>query len=441
MAKKIRRGVVRAYFMMLKVWSILLLGIVGIFSSRDVWALDETMCKYGVDINWPNGRPGISYAQYKRNQWQGISQSKDYSADSYQLIKDKVCFEKEWKRLGINSLLPEVDFTKSTLVEIVKINSSREITFKETLYKETEGVKNSKVIVINYYIESAARAGNLAYFFLVTPNFDVPILIQEQKYYDDTFIARDYIYSPGECAYNPIESKPAVPQNPQGDLTPNKSYNKVEKNAFSTIYFSDDFQDGNFIDKPRWYYNDNNSKVVTGIEGDTHNSSLKWGVLDGFLYFYEGDFTGLDLASDEINIPAGLDKLVIEFDTYFGGTWANHNLITLEDVSGNVVFGGGIYCDGYSYMKGNHKTNNGLLLIGSAQNDKKELPDDSLNPSTWKHVKIIFDNGNITIDCDNGEFSFTQKAKFTELTEIKRIRIGGWQHTKGARFDNITVWR
>jgi len=53
--------------------------------------------------------------------------------------------------------------------------------------------------------------------------------------------------------------------------------------------------------------------------------------LDGYLYFSEGDFTSLDLASDEINVSAGLDRLVIEFDTFFGGTWSNHNIITLED--------------------------------------------------------------------------------------------------------------
>lgn len=47
MAEKIRKGAVKAYFRMLKIWSALLLGIVGIFSSKGVWALDETMCKYG----------------------------------------------------------------------------------------------------------------------------------------------------------------------------------------------------------------------------------------------------------------------------------------------------------------------------------------------------------------------------------------------------------
>ncbi len=124
-----------------------------------------------------------------------------------------------------------------------------------------------------------------------------------------------------------------VQQNAQDDKTQGKVYNKIDKTAYSNIYFSDDFQYGNFSDKPRWYYKDNNGKIITGIEGDTHNSSLKWGILDGYLYFYEGDFTGLDLASDEINVPAGLDKLVIEFDTFFGGTWAHYNIITLESLA------------------------------------------------------------------------------------------------------------
>lgn len=407
-----------------------MLGIVGMFTSRDVWA-QEIRPAYGKAIEIRE----LPYLQYKRNQWQGISRSKDYSSDFYQLIKDKTCFEKEWKRLGINSPLPEVDFTKDTLVEIVKTNSSKEITFKEILLKEFEGVTKNKVIVFNYYIDSAVVSGNLAYLFLVTPNSDVPVLIQEQKYYDGTFIARDYVYNPINCAYNPQGRDLVSPENP---------YNKVEKNAFSTIYFSDDFQDSNFTEKPRWYYKDNNSKIITGIEGDTHNSSLKWGVLEGFLYFYEGDFTSLDLASDEINIPAGLDKLVIEFDTFFGGTWSNHNQIFLEDASGNVVFGGGISFDEYgNKVNGSRKSNNWLQIIGVA--DAKDtdglLANNTFDPNTWKHVKIIFDKGNITIDCDNGEFVFTQVAKVSKLPEIRKIRIGGWQHTKGAKFDNILVWR
>jgi len=55
--------------------------------------------------------------------------------------------------------------------------------------------------------------------------------------------------------------------------------------------------------------------------------------------------------------------------------------------------------------------------------------------------KIIFDRGNIIIDCDHGEFTLIQAVKFSELPEIRKIRIGGWQHTMGAKFDNIVVGR
>lgn len=201
MAEKIRKGAVKAYFKMLKLWSALLLGIVGMFYSKDVWARSGGCpeCEYGVGIYRPLEEPIFPYAQNKINQWKGIASCKDYQKDVYRIIKDKFCLEKEWLKLGLNLPAPEVDFKKNVVVEIVKMNSAKELSFKEMFYKEGEGVRKNKVIVFNYYIESAFSSENLAYFFIVTERSDSSVTIQEKRFYDGTYIAKDYIYTPLEC--------------------------------------------------------------------------------------------------------------------------------------------------------------------------------------------------------------------------------------------------
>lgn len=133
-----------------------------------------------------------------KKQWKGISLSKAYTCDVHKLIKDKACFEKEWASLGINSPLPDINFSKKMVIEIVKKNTSQELTFKDVNYKEIEGAKINKEILYDFYIDSTVESDTIAYLLLVTAKSDL-FFFNEKRYYDGFYIAKGYFYPPTEC--------------------------------------------------------------------------------------------------------------------------------------------------------------------------------------------------------------------------------------------------
>lgn len=134
-----------------------------------------------------------------KKHWEGVSENKDYRGDVHMLIKDKACFEEEWLKLGINSPIPKIDFSKRMVIEIVKKNASRELILKDIYYEGGQGEKIKKEILYNYYIDSTMESNNLAYLLLVTAKSDLPISFRERRYYDGFYIAKGYFYAPTEC--------------------------------------------------------------------------------------------------------------------------------------------------------------------------------------------------------------------------------------------------
>jgi len=189
MAKEIKKGVIRVYFKMLKVWSALLLGIVGIFSLKDSFAQyrpEDRQVAYGVQVE------KVEYNMEK--QWKGVSANRDYPKDVHKIIKDKVCLEKEWRKLGISTELPKVDFTKDMVIEIVKINSPKGLMLEDAWYAR----KTNNEIFYNSYFDSAVTDNTLAYFFVVIRGSDLPLSLQENKFVDGNCIAT-YNYLPVKC--------------------------------------------------------------------------------------------------------------------------------------------------------------------------------------------------------------------------------------------------
>ncbi len=184
MAEKIKKGAMRAYFKMLKVWSVLLLGIVGIFCSKDVWAEGRTYSKYGVSLN-----EDLDI----KNHWQGISGSKAYTEDSYKIIKDKDCFGKEWKKLGISEALPQVNFNKNIMIAIIKKNSSKELSLRRVFHRY-EGNK----IFVNYefHIDTSQKIDTLSYLFIMIEKTDYSIIVTEYRSSD-----KDKNYVPINCDF------------------------------------------------------------------------------------------------------------------------------------------------------------------------------------------------------------------------------------------------
>lgn len=103
------------------------------------------------------------------------------------------------------------------------------------------------------------------------------------------------------------------------------SYNQVPLHPQGEVLFLDDFNSGYSSDNSRWVYKNREGKFVPGIEGNKHTSKLTGEVVDGYLCFSQAGFVDLDLSSDRIRVPAGLDKLVIEYDTSFGGERGQFN--------------------------------------------------------------------------------------------------------------------
>lgn len=189
MAKEIKKRAVKAYFKILKVWSVLLLGIVGIFLAKDSFAQyrpEDRQVMYGVQVET------VKYNMKK--QWKGVSASKAYLEDVHKVIKDKACFEKEWKKLGISAKLPKVDFTKDMVIEIVKINNPKELSLEKGWYVR----KVNSEIFYSSYFDSAATGNALAYIFVVIRSSDLPLSLQENKFVDGTCVAT-YNYLPVKC--------------------------------------------------------------------------------------------------------------------------------------------------------------------------------------------------------------------------------------------------
>jgi len=131
--------------------------------------------------------------------WKGISKNLDYPNDVHMLIKDNICFEEEWLRLGIDSPVPEIDFNRKMVIEIVKKNASRELILKDVYYKGIKGEKIKKEILYDFYIDSTVESRNSAYLLLVTAKSDLPISFNEKRYYDGIYIDKGYYYLPAEC--------------------------------------------------------------------------------------------------------------------------------------------------------------------------------------------------------------------------------------------------
>ena len=223
-------------------------------------------------------------------------------------------------------------------------------------------------------------------------------------------------------------------------------------------YFVEDFND---LDLEGWVHTQEDNGDVIGIENDTHHSYYKITAKDGYFDFYEGDFICLDVAHD-VDIPAGLTKLTLEFDTALAGTWAYNGFINLFDGERKCVFGGGISRSGYAVYKGlwpwESKISIDYLGIPGTPSwstfDEYTQPY-QIAPNKWNHIKVTFnkvtingvDNGELTLTANyvdqNGQprtATLTQTVNDTTLPAVKYIQIYGWQHTKGAKFDNIIIY-
>ena len=208
--------------------------------------------------------------------------------------------------------------------------------------------------------------------------------------------------------------------------------------TFSNAFFSDDFNDDDYLKDPAWGFVGKPGEMVVGIEGDSQIATQYWQVDQGVLCF-RGNFDGMNFFSNDIDVPAGREQLVMDFDTALGGTWAYMNAVVLANSEGKTVFGGGVCIDNYNRSKGIQKTNNRLVIFDEEGEHSGELLDNSIAPGIMRHVRLIFDQGVVTVDYNNGQFTHSYKTRSSQLPGIKKILINGWQHTGGSMFDNIVV--
>jgi len=210
---------------------------------------------------------------------------------------------------------------------------------------------------------------------------------------------------------------------------------KVDKVSMTIPWFEDDFNDENL---DGWYPLSKTQGWVTGREGDRHYSRFELTARNGYMEFYRGDFIGLDVFHDIGPIPAGQKKLILEFDTKLGGTWAHFNIVNLLDEDNNVVVGGGISRCGYCVWRSGWDTEARTHLYFDQNHYEKSFPTDTFSSGTWYHVKVVFNEGQLTLTCNGKVHSKTVSSKIIPVA-ITKIHIRGWQHTKGACFDNIKI--
>lgn len=189
MAEKIKKMAIKAYLKMLGICSVLLLGIVWLFSSKSSLAQyqpEDRQVKYGVQVET------VKYNM--RKQWKGVSLSKAYLEDVHKVIKDKACFEKEWKKFGISAAFPKVNFTKEMVIEIVKKDSPKELMLEEAWYAR----ETNNEIFYNSYFDSGKETEELVYLFVVIRRSELPISFQENRFIDGKCVAT-YTYLPVKC--------------------------------------------------------------------------------------------------------------------------------------------------------------------------------------------------------------------------------------------------
>ncbi len=181
-------------------------------------------------------------------------------------------------------------------------------------------------------------------------------------------------------------------------------------NGTNTFEFFDNFDDGDYTNNPTWI------------------TSQNW-IASNYYLQLQDSFLGMNIYSENISISS-TTNLLIEYDTYIACTLACYNKMYLYNSTDDILFGGGPFHDDYNNRDG------GLII----QNTSTSNMWTSLGVSTgsWKKIKLYIYLGKCVIDYDNGNIIRSMDCE-GNLEDIQRIRISGWYHTNGARYDNIRV--